>query len=51
MRYAGPRMLCRHPVLAIAHQIDGLRRKVLHPRELTRDERRARAAQKSCRSN
>jgi hypothetical protein len=51
MRYAGPRMLFRHPVLAIAHQIDGLRRKVLHPRELTRDQRRrARAAQKSCKS-
>ena len=25
MRYAGPRMLCRHPVLAVAHLIDGLR--------------------------
>lgn len=25
MRYAGPRMLLRHPVLAIAHMIDGRR--------------------------
>ena len=25
MRYAGPRMLLRHPVLAIAHLIDGRR--------------------------
>jgi hypothetical protein len=38
MRYAGPRMLLRHPVLAIAHKLDGLRR-ALHPRELTRAER------------
>jgi len=40
MRYAGPRMLLRHPILAITHQIDG-RRKVRHPRELTRQERLA----------
>ena len=38
MRYAGPRMLLRHPLLAIAHKIDGFRR-VSHPRELTRAER------------
>ena len=38
MRYAGPRMLLRHPILAIAHKLDGLRR-ALHPRELTREER------------
>jgi hypothetical protein len=25
MRYAGPRMLCRHPILALLHQLDGLR--------------------------
>ena len=25
MRYAGPRMLLRHPVLAVAHMIDGRR--------------------------
>lgn len=25
MRYAGPRMLLRHPILAILHQIDGRR--------------------------
>jgi hypothetical protein len=29
MRYAGPRMLLRHPVLALLHQFDALRR----PRE------------------
>lgn len=39
MRYAGPRMLLRHPLLAIAHQLDGFR-KVRHPRELTREERK-----------
>ena len=38
MRYAGPRMLLRHPLLAIAHKLDGFR-KAGHPRELTRDER------------
>ena len=38
MRYAGPRMLLRHPVLAIAHMLDG-RREARHPRELTRKER------------
>lgn len=26
MRYAGPRMLLRHPLLAVRHLIDGLRR-------------------------
>ncbi|MGI9238018.1 MAG: nitrous oxide-stimulated promoter family protein [Woeseiaceae bacterium] len=39
MRFAGPRMLLRHPILAIAHQFDGLR-KAKHPRELTREQRR-----------
>ena len=38
MRYAGPRMLLRHPILTIAHKIDGLRR-ARHPRELSREER------------
>ena len=38
MRYAGPRMLLRHPLLAIAHLVDG-RRQALHPKESTRDER------------
>ena len=38
MRYAGPRMLLRHPLLAIAHQLDGFR-KVEHPRELTHEQR------------
>ena len=27
MRYAGPRMLLKHPLLALMHSIDGLRRK------------------------
>jgi hypothetical protein len=27
MRYAGPRMLLSHPVLALLHLIDGLRRR------------------------
>ena len=38
MRYAGPRMLLRHPLLAIAHQLDGFR-KATHPREFTREQR------------
>jgi len=38
MQYAGPRMLLRHPLLAIAHKLDG-RRKARHPRELTREQR------------
>jgi predicted amidophosphoribosyltransferase len=38
MRYAGPRMLLRHPLLAIAHQLDGFR-KATHPRERTREQR------------
>ena len=38
MRFAGPRMLLRHPLLAIAHQLDGFR-KATHPRELTREQR------------
>ena len=38
MRYAGPKMMLRHPLLAISHLIDG-RRKARHPKELTRDQR------------
>lgn len=38
MRYAGPRMLLRHPLLAVAHKLDGFR-KARHPRELTREQR------------
>lgn len=38
MRYAGPRMLFRHPILAIAHKLDGFR-KVGHPIELGREAR------------
>jgi len=38
MRFAGPRMLFRHPLLALAHKLDGWR-KAEHPRELTREQR------------
>ena len=38
MRYSGPRMLLRHPYLALTHQLDGFR-KVGHPRDLSRTER------------
>lgn len=38
MRYAGPRMLLRHPLLTIAHQVDSFR-KATHRRELTREQR------------
>ena len=38
MRYAGPRMLLKHPILAIAHKLDGFR-KARHPGELTREQR------------
>lgn len=38
MRYAGPRMLLRHPLLTIAHILDGYR-KAPHPREFTREQR------------
>jgi len=35
MRYAGPRMPLRHPLRALRHSLDKLRR-VLHPMELRR---------------
>ena len=38
MAYAGPRMLLRHPLLTIAHRLDGFR-KAKHPRNLTREQR------------
>jgi len=38
MRYAGPRMLLRHPLLTITHKLDGFR-KALHPRTFTREQR------------
>jgi len=38
MRYSGPRMLLRHPYLAITHKLDGFIA-ARHPKELTRDER------------
>ena len=31
MRYAGPRMTYRHPLLALFHFIDGLRKEPVHP--------------------
>jgi len=36
MRYAGPRMLTRHPILAVAHLIDGRRPAPALPRPATR---------------
>ena len=39
MRYAGPRMMTRHPYLAIRHLLDGKRR-VPHPMEIRRAGRR-----------
>ncbi len=38
MRYAGPRMLFRHPLLTITHKLDGFR-KARHPRTFTREQR------------
>ena len=38
MRYSGPRMLLHHPLLVVAHKLDGLR-KARHPRELVREDR------------
>jgi len=38
MQFAGPRMLLSHPLLAIAHQLDGFR-KAGHPRALARERR------------
>jgi predicted amidophosphoribosyltransferase len=32
MRYAGPRMLWRHPILTIRHMLDGRRKEPLRPR-------------------
>jgi len=32
MRYSGPRMTYRHPVLALFHFIDGLRKEPVHPK-------------------
>jgi hypothetical protein len=37
MRYAGPRMLLRHPVLAVLHLVDGRGGKVAHPLDARRD--------------
>lgn len=35
MRYAGPRMTFRHPVLALRHLLDKRRKEPLHPRKKT----------------
>jgi len=40
MRFAGPRMLFRHPLLTLSHKMDYWR-KARHPRELTREQRAA----------
>jgi len=39
MRYAGPRMMLRHPVRALTHSLDKLRQ-VRHPMEIRRSHRR-----------
>jgi hypothetical protein len=39
MRYAGPRMLLRHPLPAVAHQLDNFR-EGRHPGDLTREQRK-----------
>lgn len=39
MRWAGPRMLLYHPVLAILHLIDDKKEPPLHPAELRRKEK------------
>jgi hypothetical protein len=41
MRYAGPRMLLRHPILAVRHIIDGLRKQPIQPRDKARDSEQA----------
>jgi hypothetical protein len=33
MRYAGPRMLYRHPIMALQHLLDGFRKEPILPRE------------------
>jgi hypothetical protein len=33
MRYAGPRMLYTHPIMALQHVIDGRRKAPIHPRQ------------------
>jgi hypothetical protein len=38
MRYAGPRMLLRHPVLALAHSLDGRRPAAALPAKVARTE-------------
>ncbi|MDJ0656507.1 MAG: nitrous oxide-stimulated promoter family protein [Xanthomonadales bacterium] len=50
MRFSGPRMFLRHPLLTIAHLIDG-RRRARHPRELTREERLERNGRVSSRQD
>jgi hypothetical protein len=33
MRYAGPRMLYRHPIMTLQHMIDGRREKPIRPQQ------------------
>ncbi|MBN2099790.1 MAG: nitrous oxide-stimulated promoter family protein [Dehalococcoidia bacterium] len=33
MRYSGPRMLCRHPILAVRHFLDRTRKEPVPPRK------------------
>ncbi|MCK5227056.1 MAG: nitrous oxide-stimulated promoter family protein, partial [Desulfobulbaceae bacterium] len=40
MRYAGPRMIWRHPFLALCHTIDGMRKKPVSEKHLTRIDRK-----------
>lgn len=39
MRYAGPRMLLRHPILALRHMLDGYRKAPEPPRRRSRPKR------------
>jgi hypothetical protein len=49
MRYAGPRMLYRHPVLAVRHLLDGRRKEATRPARKTtpRQTRREAAEEES----
>jgi hypothetical protein len=33
MRYAGPRMLYRHPIMTLQHMIDGRRQEPIRPQQ------------------
>lgn len=38
MRYAGPRMSYRHPILALFHFIDGLRKEPVYPQDKAKND-------------